>query len=147
MTQKLVFNYDINQISFTPIQQGSISNSTFRNAAGPINFLSNNCYKADTSFSVNQYNNTLNVNYIFSVYKNSTNIGTLEFSITANQPIDPINPLIFTLNYYNSKVTGSSGIFQDYQNANLTITVNGNIRTITIYKSCVGLYHDVLCQR
>jgi len=149
MIPKLVFSYDITEISYFQQEKGTIPNSSYTTATGPLRFLNDNCYRADASWNVNQYNNVLNVNYIFSVYKNATNVGTIEFTITANQPIDPIKPYIFTLNLYNSTVTAASGIFENYQNAKLVITLNGNVRTISIENChCLtkNVYYDTLCR-
>jgi hypothetical protein len=148
MSPNLVFTYDVTTISYSPISQGTIPETTFTSGLGPTNFLNNTNQTARIAFKSNQYKNSLNVNYILTVYKNTTNVGTIEFSMTADQPFDPIRPYIFTLNVYNSKVTASSGIFQKYQNANLNVSINGNIRTITISSNCddlCNLYHHILC--
>lgn len=132
----LLLTYDITQISYFLIESGTLPNTTYTTAVGPAILQSRPDYLINGNWNINQIENTLNVNYIFSVYQGSKNKGTLSFTITAEQPIDPDRPYIFTLPRYESRVTASSGIFECYQNAIVVISKDGNIRDITISKQC-----------
>lgn len=132
----LIFDYTFANATFDGPTKGTVPNSTFTLGFAPA--IWTNTTLRDIVVTVNvdnvQRDNTITATEFFTVRHGNKVLGNLAFTTAADQPIDPLNPQIFTLPKYESVVYLASGVFSSYLNANVVVNVDGNGRRVYITK-------------